>query len=81
VKWYTGKEWHGKRKRNNGWKKKVYSNLWIRKKNEQMKRQQLLKHELDLAYKIGDEVKWRKLQKQLEPNDATAKVIGGAAHL
>ncbi len=52
-----------------------------KEKNEQMKRQQLLKHELDLAYKIGDEVKWRKLQKQLEPNDATAKVIGGAAHL
>jgi len=51
-----------------------------KEKIEQMKRQQLLKHELELAYKTGDEVKRRKLQKQLEPDDARAKVIGGAAH-
>jgi hypothetical protein len=51
-----------------------------KEKIEQMKRQQLLKHELELAYKTGDEVKRRKLQKQLEPDDARAKVTGGAAH-
>lgn len=47
-------------------------------KIERMKRQQLLKHELELAYKTGDEAKRRKLQKQLEPDDARTKV--GSAH-
>lgn len=51
-----------------------------KEKIEHMKRQQLLKHELELAYKTGDEVKRRKLQKQLEPDDTRAKVVGGASH-
>ena len=51
---------------------------YLQEKIEEMKRQQLLKHELELAFKTGDEEKRKKLQKRLEPEDARSK--NAAAH-
>mmetsp|Transcript_6088 Transcript_6088/g.8776 ORF Transcript_6088/g.8776 Transcript_6088/m.8776 type:complete len:313 (-) Transcript_6088:121-1059(-) len=45
----------------------------------EMKRQQLMKHEMAMAFKTGDQEKVKRLQKRLEPEDVR-KAAGGGAH-